>query len=245
MSYRRLAIVPARGGSKRIPGTNIRDFCGKPMMAHIIGAAHESSLFDDIHVSTDDESIRRVARDLGYEPEFLRSGDLADDVTPIMPVMKWVLEQYADMGRYYAEVFLLMPCAPLVEACDLIGASELFAAHGAATPVLAVTKYPAPVEWAYELSPTGKLVPVHPGKFAIRSQDLTAKFYHGGTFAVFPHEMISASAGPGDDSSFLGYVLPKFKTVDIDDLEDWALAETIFRGRLAVCEARSIKSESQ
>ena len=93
---RRLAIIPARGGSKRIRHKNTRNFCGKPMIAHILDAAKESNLFEKVHVSTDSSGIADAVRDLGHKIDFMRPAELADDQTPIMPVLKYVTQTYAD-----------------------------------------------------------------------------------------------------------------------------------------------------
>src|SRR5437764_11044543 len=109
----RLAIVPARGGSKRVSDKNVRDFCGRPMIAHILGAARKSGLFDAIHVSTDSARIAGIVGDLGFATQFLRPSELADDFTPLMPVLRYVTDKFAKSGRHFDEVWLLMACAPL------------------------------------------------------------------------------------------------------------------------------------
>lgn len=111
----RLAIVPARGGSTRIPEKNIRDFCGKPMIAHILNAARKSGLFEFIHVSTESTHIAEIVQRLGFPIDFPRPGELANDHTPLMPVLKYVVETYQSSGRRFDEIWLLMACAPLIE----------------------------------------------------------------------------------------------------------------------------------
>src|SRR5947207_11884930 len=116
---KRIAIIPARGGSKRIVNKNIRDFCGKPMVAHVLGTAKASGLFDVIHVSTESTTIRRIVEDLGFRVDFLRPIELADDQTPIMPVLKYVADTFASRGQVFDQVWLLMACAPLIDSRDL------------------------------------------------------------------------------------------------------------------------------
>src|SRR3546814_9129919 len=99
----RIAIIPARGGSKRIKDKNIVDFCGKPMISYALEAARASGLFDVIHVSTDSERIAAVADDLGFPVAFLRDPSMAGDHTPLMPVLRWVLERFRDSGRERSE----------------------------------------------------------------------------------------------------------------------------------------------
>lgn len=228
---RRLAIVPARGGSKRLPDKNIKPFCGKPMIGHILDAARQSGLFDVVHVSTDDARIAQVAAECGYAPDFARPAELADDHTPLMPVLKWVVEEYQRRGEHFDQMTLLMACAPLIEASDLTGAVELFERAGSHNPVISVAPYPVPVEWAFSLDDDRRLTPAQPGMFAMRSQDLGVKYYDSGCFVHYAATTITTAEGAGDDSAFLGYPIPKSKAVDIDDHEDWALAEMIWHGR--------------
>lgn len=229
----RIAIIPARGGSKRISNKNIRDFCGKPMIAHILQAARASGLFDVIHVSTESGDIRGEVEKLGFRVDFMRPGELADDHTPIMPVLKYVADTYAAKGRVFDQVWLLMACAPLVAAHDLQQAAALFDRAGGHDPLLAVSEYPAPIEWAFSRAEDGKLTAVQAGMFALRSQDLEKKYFDAGSFAAFPAATVRASQGAGSDVGFVGYVLPKGRAIDIDDEADWALAEAIYRLRTA------------
>jgi N-acylneuraminate cytidylyltransferase len=228
---RRIAIIPARGGSKRIPNKNIRDFCGKPMIAHILQAARESELFDVIHVSTESIHIREVVENLGFSVDFMRPEELADDHTPIMPVLRYVTETYASCGQIFDQVWLLMACAPLVRHSDLRQASELFDQSGASSPVLAISEYPVPIEWAFSRTSDGKLAPVKPGMFAVRSQDLEKKYFDAGVFTVFPTQKVQASEGPGSDIGFIGHVIPKGAAIDIDEESDWTLAEAMYQTR--------------
>jgi len=225
---RRIAIIPARGGSKRIPNKNVRDFCGKPMIAHIIEAASESGLFEVIHVSTDSEAIANVAQQLGFPPAFLRPAVLADDFTPIMPVLKYVTEVFEKSGQIFDQVWMLMACAPLIAACDLVAADKLFLESDGKSPLLAVTEYSVPIEWAFRREDDGHLVPVHPGSFSLRSQDIEKKYFDAGSFSIFPTYAVQSSKGAGSDQGFIGYILPKGTAIDIDDERDWILAEAIY-----------------
>ena len=123
---KRLAIIPARGGSKRIKNKNIKYFCGKPMIAYMLDTARKSSLFNTIHVSTENIEIRNKVNELGFEIDFMRPLDLADDYTPIMPVLRFVVESYAKQGVFFDQVWLLMACAPLIEVEDLVAAEKMF-----------------------------------------------------------------------------------------------------------------------
>ena len=228
---KRLAIIPARGGSKRIPNKNIRDFSGQPMITHVLSAARASGLFATMHVSTESDSIRDVVTQFGFPPDFPRPVELADDYTPIMPVLRHAVKEYINRGVYFDEVWLLMACAPLIKAEDLCGAATLFQQAGSAQPLLAVSEYPAPIEWAFSRRKNGVLTPVHAGMFAVRSQDLEKRYFDAGSFAVFPAVRVIESEGAGSDIDFIGYVLPKGTAIDIDDEEDWQLAEAVHRAK--------------
>ena len=225
---KRLAIIPARGGSKRIPNKNIRDFCGQPMITHVLGAARDRGLFSSIHVSTESQSIREVATTFGFQPDFSRPESLADDQTPIMPVLHYVTEEYARRGQHFDEIWLLTACAPLIKSGDVIAAASLFLEKGSNSPVLAVAEYSVPIEWAFRRSKEGLLKAVQSGMFAVRSQDIEKAYFDSGSFAVFPSSRILSSAGAGSDKDFIGYVLSKNSAIDIDDEEDWKLAESLF-----------------
>lgn len=229
---KRLAVVPARGGSRRILDKNVRHFCGRPMIGYILEAARASGLFDEIHVSTESDRVSAVATALGFRPGFPRPLALADDTTPLMPVLRFVLEEYGRRGRSFDQVALLYACAPLVEAEDLRGAAEMTDRVGADKVVIGVAEFPVPIEWAFKRDPNGRLAPVTPGMFQVRSQDLRAVYHDVGGFAFLPAARILSDA-PHDERDFYGYVLPRYKAVDIDDEEDWLLAEHLYRGRRA------------
>lgn len=226
----RIAIIPARGGSKRIANKNIIDFCGKPMIQYVLEAAKESNLFDKIHVSTDDEKIAEVVIEAGFEVDFYRPGQLADDETPLMPVLKYVVDTYEKRGKIFDQVCLIMATNPLIDSNDINAMVKVFEKNNSKSPVLGIVEYPAPIEWAFEYFPHGKLNPLQPGMFATRSQDLTERYYDAGCIAIYSNSFVTASEGAGDDMNYLGYKLPKYKGIDIDTLEDLQFAKIIYKG---------------
>jgi N-acylneuraminate cytidylyltransferase len=226
-----IAVIPARGGSKRLKDKNILDFEGRPMIAHALEAARASGVFEEIHVSTDSEQIRDVVERQGFNVPFLRDPSLADDTTPLMPVLRWVLARFEADGRRFDDVCLLMPTAPLIEASDLRDAYRAYRWAGGRS-LLAVARYPVPIEWALERSEDGSLTPCQPGMFAVRSQDLRPKYYDTGSIAFFPVAAVQSETPP-DDRSFVSFVLPPDKAVDIDDEDDLRLARALFRARRA------------
>lgn len=223
----RIAIIPARGGSKRIKNKNIIPFCGKPLISYPLAAARESELFDQIHVSTESDEIRSVVEGLGYPVDFMRPQELADDYTPIIPVLQWVLKAYAERGKRFDDVCLLMPTAPLLEARDLQESVKIFEPHRGKRALVAVGEYPVPVEWGFTRKEDGLLIPDRPGMFAIRSQDLPRHYYDTGAFCFYTADQILRGDTSGD---YLGYILPKTKCIDIDEPEDLQLAEALFKG---------------
>jgi N-acylneuraminate cytidylyltransferase len=199
------------------------------MISHILHTARASDLFDVVHVSTEDARIAETAAELGFPVGFMRPPELADDHTPLMPVLRHVVEMFATRSQRFDEVWLLMACAPLIDTDDLHNGADLFAQTGGRAPVMAVAAYPAPTEWAFERRPDGSLNPVQPGMFAVRSQDLTTKYFDAGTFYVYPERRVRESTGAGDDHGYVGLVLSRHKAVDIDNEEDWQLAELMFQ----------------
>jgi N-acylneuraminate cytidylyltransferase len=226
---KRLAVIPARGGSKRIPRKNIRDFCGKPMIGHILETARASRLFDVIHVSTEDAEISAMVDSLGFRPDFTRPASLAADATPIVPVVKAVAETYVAQGGQFDEVWLLMACAPLLEAGDLEAGATLFAGGGGHA-VLYVTSSPTPIERAFRIDSAGFLAPVAADKLVARSQDLPETYFDSGTCAIFSAQHILDNKGAMFDGQFIPHVLPRYKAIDIDTEEDWEMAEAVFLG---------------
>lgn len=226
----RLAIIPARAGSKRIPDKNIRDFFGRPIIAYSLEAARHSGLFGEIHVSTDSERIRDVVETLGYPAAFARPSELADDHAPLRDVLRYVRDRYAALGRRFDCICRLSACAPLIEAADLVAAERLFAAHEGKHAVTAVTRFPAPLDRAFALDESGLLRPLRDDRLFERSQDLDTAYYDSGTFALLAPTHLDLE-GPAFYQNRLGYVLPRAKGVDIDEPEDWAFAEEIFAGR--------------
>lgn len=227
---RRLAIIPARGGSKRIPGKNIKIFHGKPIIKYTIDAANKSGLFDKIHISTDDENIKKVVENgEDYFIDFLRPKNLSDDFTPLMPVLKYVVEKYEnEFSLKFDEVWLLMACAPLLTPGELILASNYFNNMGSDKSMSAVAELPVPYEWIFQMTSEMKLEPIVKGGFANRSQDLAKIYFDCGVFYAYDIEVIKNSDGAGSDLNQIGFIYPKGKAIDIDDQEDWEVAEKLY-----------------
>ena len=223
----RLAVIPARGGSKRIPGKNIAPFCGKPMIAYALEAAANSGMFDKIHVSTDSEEICQVVEKLGFTVDFKRDAALADDFTGLVPVLRWVVDQYRLRGEAYDQICCIWPNAPLLRGHDIVDAFEIFTRHNARYPLLVAAKFPVPIEWAFRRDEDGLMTAISPENLIRRSQDLPHAYYECGPFTIWTPQHI-ASDNPLT-GQVLSYVLPAERAVDIDTPEDLAYAERLFR----------------
>lgn len=222
----RIAIVPARGGSKRIPNKNIALVAGRPLLAWTLDAITASEVFDTVHVSTDSPAIADVAAACGHPVPFLRDPALADDTTPLRPVLRWVLERLAEGGGDPDVVAFVAPTAALLEPSDLRVAVERFVQLDATRPVLGVAPYPAPTEWAFDLRDDGVLDPVEPATHASRSQDLRAHWYDAGLFSIWSPALLRSDEPPPP----VGHPLPPHRAVDVDVSEDLHLLEVLLVG---------------
>ena len=226
---KRLAVIPARGGSKRIPNKNIKDFCGKPIIAHSIGEAEASNLFDTIHVSTDSDKIAEIAAGCGHKPDFLRPQSLSDDYCPMLETVKFVVFEYAKIGLVFDTVALLYATSPLIDREDLKSACSLFEQSNKKKPLLSVSAFPTPIEHAFHLTEEGKLVPFKKEALSKRTQDLKQAYYDAGMFAFYSPEYIKNSIQAGDFMDYMGFEVASYKVTDIDWPEDWKRAEALYK----------------
>lgn len=223
----RLAVIPARGGSKRIPKKNIIPFCGKPLIAYALDAAQESGMFDRIHVSTDSHEIAEVVEKLGFPVDFMRDDSLADDYTGIVPVLKWVANEYVKRGFHYDQLCCIFPTAPLLISSDLVEAFRIFDHNQGVYPLLVYARYPVPVEWAFRRDENGFMSADDPEKILIRSQDLQHAYYECGPFNLWRYEHLQQEHPLSGKT--LSYLLPTERAIDIDTPEDLAYAERLFQ----------------
>lgn len=235
----RLCVIPARGGSKRIPGKNVRDFAGRPMLTHALKAAMESGVFDHVHVSTDDDRIAEAAASAGAPPLFRRDSALADDHTPIRDVVTSDLARFtAGEGGFiskagpFTAIALVYATAVLIEAEDLVQAMKAFEDQPD-KPLLAVVDVGTPLERQW-VDRGGLLRPALPENFASRTQDLTPAYRDAGAFAFFSAATLEADRDGAAALDFRPFVLPRWKGVDIDTEEDWRFAELIKAGLTAL-----------
>jgi len=227
MSTGAIAVIPARGGSKRVPRKNIRDFCGKPMIAWSIETARASALFDHVLVSTDDAEIAEIARHWRAEVPFMRPAELADDVAGTTEVMAhatgWALGQKWRL----AAVCCIYATAPLLHASDLRRGLEVFTS-GTWSYAFAATDFASPIFRAFREHPDGGVEMFFPEHFSTRSQDLpvalhdAAQFCWGRPGAWIERRQVF-------DRHSVPVRIPRWRVQDIDSEEDWDRAARLFR----------------
>lgn len=221
-----IAIITARGGSKRIPRKNIKPFLGKPILSYSIEAALVSGLFDTVMVSTDDDEIAQIAKECGAEVPFYRSEQTSNDYAATADVVLEVLEEYAKRGIYYETACVIYPTAPFLTAEALKKAMDVLLS-GNADSVLPVVKFSFPPQRSVVLR-DGGLVPSDKESMAMRSQDLEPHYHDCGQFycirvASFlkQQSMIMAHTAP--------YYMDELTVQDIDTEKDWKIAEMKYR----------------
>lgn len=229
-----LAIIPARGGSKRIKHKNVRPFCGRPIIGYSIQAALDSGLFAQVIVSTDCPQIAAVAAAYGASV-IARPGELADDFTPLMPVVKHAIENQAPSAE--SSVCCLLATAPFVTSDDLKKSFDLLFGRGDSDFVIPVTTFPYPILRGLKIV-DGQLAWIWPEHEFTRSQDLPEAFHDAGQFYwgtrrawLTQDRIISSTAIP--------YLIPRYRVQDLDTPEDWERAERLFMAsrRRSECEA--------
>jgi len=222
-----LAIVTARGGSKRIPRKNIRQFCGKPIIAFSIQAALEAGCFDRVMVSTDDGEIARIAMDYGAEVPFLRSPESSSDHATTAQVLIEVVERYAKQGFFPDNICCLYPTAPFVTPEVLRLGLGLLRERPEVQAVFPVVRFSFPIQRALRIR-EGLVSFFQPEHTFTRSQDLEPAYHDAGQFYVArtPRFMETRTLVPPGTA---GIVLPEWQVQDIDNEDDWVLAEMKYR----------------
>ncbi len=220
-----IAIIPARGGSKRIPRKNIKNFFGKPMIAWSIETAIASGLFDRVMVSTDDQEIAEVARHYGAEVPFLRPADLSNDYAGTTEVIAHAIQWLIDQGLAVSAVCCIYATAPFVQVKDLIEGLQALES-GCWSYAFSATDFAAPIFRAFTENPNGGVEMFFPEHFLTRSQDLpralhdAGQFYWGQPSAWLEGKRIF-------DRHSMPIIIPRWYVQDIDNEEDWIRAEML------------------
>ena len=221
-----IAIIPARGGSKRIPNKNIKPFAGKPIISYSIEAARESGVFDKIIVSTDDEEIMRTAIEYGAQVPFVRPSNLSDDLTPTAPVIDHALQWMHSNNMQTAYACCIYATAPFLrpeyirQGFDLIKNKKV-------SSVFSVTTFPFPIFRALEIKEKGHLAMFWPEHELSRSNDLPEAYHDAGQFYWLDSDRFLKRKKLYSSDAF-PVILPRYLVQDIDTMEDWETAERMF-----------------
>ncbi len=219
-----LAIIPARGGSKRIPRKNIRNFLGKPIIAYSIETALESGLFEEVMVSTDDDEIAEVAIKYGAKVPFMRSKENADDHATLSDVIEEVKESYISYGKNFEHICCILPTSPLLNISVLEDGYTFLKKHNADS-VKPVVRFSYPIQRALKIIDEGKVEMIWPENARVRSQDLESAYYDAGQF----YWMKFTEGLVGTDKYAIE--ISELECQDIDTIEDWRMAELKFKLR--------------
>lgn len=235
MTHKILGIITARGGSKGIPGKNIKEFAGKPLIVYTIEAAQKSGIFDRVILSTDDEKIAQVAKQYGCEVPFMRPAELATDTTPGAPVIAHAITWLRDNENYQADyVMILQPTAPLRTAQHIQEAVMLFETSGADS-VVSIAEIPQHFHprWQFTIDDNNRMAIFTGEPFAEivrRRQDLPKTYTRNGAIYLFKTGLLSDSSELNFyGNHVIGYIMKLEESVNIDTMEDWKEAERILK----------------
>lgn len=220
-----ICIIPARGGSKRIPKKNIKDFFGKPLIAYSIEVALASGVFDKVVVSTDDENIAKVAKEYGAEVPYMRPKELSDDFSGTAEVIEHMVEFLRQKGEEYDYLCTLYATAPLLQKEYLVEGFEKLK-NSNAINAFSATTMPFPIQRTFKIDDDGRCEMFTPQHYYTRSQDLEEAYQDAGQFYWSRLDKKSDEIMFGNDS--IPVILPRHLVQDIDTLEDWTRAELLY-----------------
>ncbi len=217
-----IAIITARGGSKRIPRKNIKEFCGQPIIAYSIKAALESGVFDEVMVSTDDEEIARISKEYGAKVPFMRSDETANDYATTRDVLMEVLDEYRNRGQIFDVMTCIYPTAPFVTGEKIKNAVEMFC-NSEFSMLIPVIKYSYPPQRSYIIENKSLKFKWEEYRYS-RSQDLEPYYHDAGQFYCYKVKDYLKADGSIKDN-IMPYILLESEVQDIDTMEDWKIAE--------------------
>ncbi len=222
----KIAIIPARGGSKRIPRKNIKYFNGKPMISWAINVAQKSQLFDYIIVSTDDIEIKYISEQYGAIVPFIRPSNISDDNTPTVPVISHAVKEIDRLYQHVDYACCIYPCSPSLIESDLIKSFNLLKSTGEDF-VYPIVEYPHSIFRAMRQSKEGKMQFLYPEYELTRTQDLENTFHDSGQFYWGKAAAWRKLKKMHTDG--IGFRIPSYRVVDIDTEDDWKRAELFFQ----------------
>lgn len=215
-----LCIIPARGGSKRIPRKNIKEFLGKPILAYSIELAQKSGLFEEVIVSTDSEEIAAIANQYGAKTPFMRSNENADDFATLSDVVEEVSDFYKMKSRPFDNICLILPTAPLLNVEILSEGLSFLESHSKLCSVKPIVKFSYPIQRALKLNKsTAEVEMINPEHKTTRSQDLMETYHDAGSFYWMKFDKGLKTEPKG------GFEISPIYVQDIDTEEDWQMAE--------------------
>lgn len=223
----KIAIIPARGGSKRIPRKNIREFCGKPMIEWPISIAKASGIFDNIIISTDDPEIAAVSKAAGAEVPFIRPSELASDYTATRPVINHAILEIEKIYGLPEFVCCIYATAPFITVDALERGLEILTTNKSDF-AFAATSFQFPIQRAFKINEMGSIEILYPEYLYTRSQELPDAYHDAGQFYWGKTEAFLAGK-PALSGSSVPIILPRYKVCDIDTEEDWKMAEIQFK----------------
>lgn len=224
---KRLAIIPARGGSKRIKNKNVKIFFGKPLVYYSILAAKKSKIFSEIHVSTDSKRILKYVKTLNISPPFIRPKKLSNDFTEIHEVLKYVVKKYKMLNFHFDEIWLLYPTNPFINSSIIKECKKKFSAINSKpeNSLMTVTKYNYPINWAQKINDRNMLLPLNKDCLTKRSQKIGNSFCDAGMINVYSKKIFEKNL----KRKYFAFQIPIFSSVDIDNYSDFELAKKLFK----------------
>lgn len=222
-----IAIITARGGSKRIPRKNIKEFMGKPMITYAIGAALKSNVFDEVMVSTDDFEIAEIAKKNGAKVPFMRSEKTANDMAMTYDVLEEVIDEYQKIGRNFDNLACIYPCVPFLKSETLQNAYQIFINSNCDT-LVPVVKFSFPIQRAFRIDENNFLQYREPENMLKRSQDLEPMFHDVGMFYFCKIDVMKRNKKLiGNKAAYIE--MDEMQIQDIDNVSDWKMAEMKYR----------------
>lgn len=222
-----VAIITARGGSKRIPKKNIKDFCGLPIIVYSIKEAIKCEMFDEVMVSTDSQEIADIARKYGAVVPFMRSKKNSGDYATTEDVIIEVIENYKQLGKDYEYACCIYPTAPFITSDKLVEAMDKMKENNPSI-VIPVVQFSYPPQRCLIIDDSGYARFKYPQYVTTRSQDLEKEYHDAGQFYIYNVEKLIASNGIIEDD-FVPIILPDICVQDIDTLQDWEIAEMKYK----------------
>lgn len=225
-----IAIIPARGGSKRIPGKNIKYFCGKPIIQYSIERARASGLFKEVIVSTDSQEIADIVIKMGATVPYMRSQVLSDDFTPLRDVCLDVLQWYRNSGQEFLYACVILPTSPFL-TIENLRMSQKILIDDDVTSVVPIAAYEYPILRSLRCARDGTIEMFWPEYRLTRSNDLPTAYHDAGQFYwINADKFIANKEFFAEDSK--GFILPRYLVQDIDTIEDWQQAELLYQAYL-------------